>query len=120
MRSYETMYIVHPDAAGEAYGEVLAKYKKIVEDLGGNVLKIDEWGERKLAYPILKQTRGRYVLMIFETDAEHIAELERRLRIDDNIMRFQTMRLEDGYEVAPETPQAAAEEPVTEAEEAGE
>ncbi|NIQ93866.1 MAG: 30S ribosomal protein S6 [Desulfuromonadales bacterium] len=121
MRSYEAMYIVHPETVGEARTAVIDKYSKIVEDQGGQILKVDEWGERKLAYPIRKMTRGSYVLMFFEADPASIAELERRFRLDDNIIRFQTMLLEKGFEVVEEKAEAAAEEETAaEGEETGE
>lgn len=119
MRTYENMYIVHPETVGEARTAVIDKYNKIIEDQGGRILKVEEWGERKLAYPIRKLTRGGYVLMFFEADPASIAELERRFRLDDNIIRFQTMLLEKGFEVVEEKAEAETETE-TEPEEAGE
>ncbi|NIQ97020.1 MAG: 30S ribosomal protein S6 [Desulfuromonadales bacterium] len=123
MRTYENMYIVHPETVGEARTAVIDKYSKIVEDQGGQIFKVDEWGERKLAYPIKKMTRGSYVLMYFEADPASIAELERRFRLDDNIIRFQTMFLEKGFEAVEEKAEPAAEaeaEAAVEGEETGE
>lgn len=104
MRCYEMLYIVHPEKAGEAFSEVVEKFKTVIEEQGASVLKIDEWGDRKLAYPIQKQARGSYVLMIFEAPAPAIKELERRMRIDESIMRYQTVLLEGGYEAPAEVP----------------
>ncbi|HKL48376.1 MAG TPA: 30S ribosomal protein S6 [Desulfuromonadales bacterium] len=119
MRSYEAMYIVHPETVGEARTAVIDKFSKIVEDQGGGILKIDDWGDRKLAYPIKKLTRGSYVLMYFEADPASITELERRFRLDDNIIRFQTMLLEKGFKLPEEKAEVEAE-PAEEGEEAGE
>lgn len=123
MRSYEAMYIVHPDIVGEARSAVIEKFSKIVEDQGGRIVKVDEWGERKLAYPIRKITRGSYVLMFFEADPASISELERRFRLDDNVIRFQTMLLPKGFEAVQEKAEAETEaeaeaETATEGEEA--
>lgn len=110
MRTYETIFIVHPDVAGEAYSAVVEKFKTVLADQGAQVLKVDEWGARKLAYPIKKQTRGSYVLVAYEAGAGVIAEFERRMRLDDSIMKFQTVYLEKGLEPTPATEEGAAAE----------
>lgn len=108
MRTYETIFIVHPDVAGEDYSAVLEKFKGVLTDQGAQILKVDEWGTRKLAYPIKKQTRGGYVLVAYEANPEVIAEFERRLRIDEAIMKFQTVYLEKGFEAVPVAEEGAA------------
>ncbi len=113
MRTYEHIFIVHPEAVGDDYTAVLDKFKTILTDQGANILKVDEWGARKLAYPVKKQTRGSYVLMIFEAAAEVIAEFERRLRLDEKIIKFQTIVLPKGADISEEPP--VAETPVEEA-----
>ena len=99
MRTYETIFIVHPDAAGEAYTAAVEKFKGILAEQGAEILKVDEWGTRKLAYPVKKQTRGSYVLVAYEAGPTVIAEFERRMRIDDAIIKFQTVYLENGLQV---------------------
>lgn len=106
MRTYEHIFIVHPEAVGDDYTAVLDKFKTILTDQGANILKVDEWGARKLAYPVKKQTRGSYVLMIFEAAAEVIAEFERRLRLDEKIIKFQTIVLPKGADISEEPPVA--------------
>ena len=96
MRTYETIFIVHPDVAGEAYTAAVEKFKGILAEQGAEILKVDEWGTRKLAYPVKKQTRGSYVLVAYEAGPTVIAEFERRMRIDDAIIKFQTVYLENG------------------------
>jgi small subunit ribosomal protein S6 len=98
MRTYETIYIVHPEIVGDSYTAVIDKFKGILTDQQANVLKVDEWGTRKLAYTVKKQGRGTYVLMAYEAGPTVIAELERRMRIDENIIKFQTILLEGGYQ----------------------
>lgn len=100
MRTYETIYIVNPEATGDAYTAIVDKFKGVLTEQGCNILKVDEWGVRKMAYPIKKQTRGSYVLTVFEAQPEVIKEFERRMRIDENIMKFQTVYLENGFEVS--------------------
>jgi len=117
MRGYETMCIVDPEIVGDAYTAVLDKFKGILADQKATLLKVDEWGERKLAYPIQKKGRGTYVLFFFEAETAALSEFERRLRLDESIMRFQTVRYEPGAEPVVEeqpveeaAPEASAEE----------
>lgn len=98
MRAYETIYIVHPEIVGDSYTAVVDKFKGILTDLQANVLKVDEWGTRKLAYTVKKQGRGTYVLMAYEAASNVVAELERRMRIDENVIKYQTVLLEGGFQ----------------------
>ena len=116
MRTYESIFIAHPDVVGDDQTAIIDKYKGILTDQGADVLKVDNWGVRTLAYPVKKQTKGCYVLVIFEAEATVIAEYERRMRIDEKVIKFQTVILEGGY-VAPPVVEAAPEEASTEASE---
>jgi small subunit ribosomal protein S6 len=118
MRTYEHIFIVHPEVVGDDYTAILDKFKNILTEQDANILKVDEWGARKLAYPVKKQTRGSYVLVTFEAGATVISEFERRLRLDEKIIKFQTIVLPKGVEVVVEAPAAeapAAEAPAAEA-----
>ncbi|MDF1580055.1 MAG: 30S ribosomal protein S6 [Desulfuromonadales bacterium] len=110
MRTYESIFIINPEVVGDAYVATLDKFKGVLEAQGTEILKVEEWGVRKLAYPIKKESRGNFVLLIFEAGPKVVAEYERRLRIDESIMKFQTILLEDGYQPPP-----VIEQPVTEA-----
>jgi small subunit ribosomal protein S6 len=118
MRTYEHIFIVHPEVVGDDYAAILDKFKNILTEQGANILKVDEWGARKLAYPVKKQTRGSYVLVTFEAGSTVIAEFERRLRLDEKIIKFQTILLPKGAEIVAEVPAeeapAAEEAPVAE------
>ncbi len=98
MRTYETIFILHPEVAGDAYTEIVDKYKGILNELGANVLAVEEWGTRKLAYIVQKQERGTYVLVAHECKPAGIRELERRFRIDDKVIKFMTVQLDGDYE----------------------
>ena len=128
MRTYETIFIIHPEVAGDAYTDIVEKYKGIQNELGANMLAVEEWGTRKLAYTVQKQPRGTYVLFAYEGKPDSIRELERRFRIDDKIIKFMTVKLEGEYKpsgfvrkveetevAAPVTEQAPAAAPVAEA-----
>ena len=97
MRTYETIFIIHPDVAADAYTEVVDKYKGILSDLDAEMIAVEEWGNRKLAYLVQKQKRGSFVLFAYNGKPDGIHELERRFRIDDKIIKFMTVLLEEGY-----------------------
>jgi len=120
MRTYETIFIVHPDVVGDAYTGVVDKFKGILAEQGSTVLKVEEWGTRKLAYPVKKQGRGSYVLAIYEAGPQVVAEFERRMRIDDNVIKYQTVLLENGFEESAPEKEAPVEASAAEAEEAEE
>ena len=114
MRTYESIFIVHPDVVGDDQTAIIDKFMAILTDQGAEILKLDNWGVRTLAYPVKKQTKGCYVLVIFDAEATVIAEYERRMRIEEKVIKFQTVLLEGGY-VAPPVVEAAPEEVSTEA-----
>ena len=84
--NYEVLYIVDPSLNEEATAAVIAKFKEMTE-ARGTVSEVDEWGKRRLAYPINDLNEGYYVRMTFNADAAYPAELDRKLRIDSSIMR---------------------------------
>ena len=95
MRHYEIIYIVNPNLNGDDYHELVKKYSEIIENNQGVIIKTDEWGKQRLAYRIRKFYNGVYVYVEFCAEAESIAELERNLKLDDNILKFQTVKLAD-------------------------
>ena len=111
-RTYESIFIVRPDLTGDAYTAVLDKFKGVLTDQGASIIKVDEWGVRKLAYTVKKQNRGSYVLVIFEAEPKVILEYERRMRLDETIIKFINLHLEKGFvmPVAPELTVAAVVE----------
>jgi small subunit ribosomal protein S6 len=116
MRTYESIFIVHPDVVGDDQTAIIDKYKTILTDQGAEILKLENWGVRTLAYPVKKQSKGCYVLVIFDAESTVIAEFERRMRIDEKVIKFQTVLLEGGYE-APPVVEAAPEDASSEADE---
>lgn len=96
IRKWETLFIIHPDRVEEKES-LLDKLKQIIQGNGGDVLKIDEWGNKKLAYPIQKKKQGYYVLMEFYGNSNLPHELESHFRIDERVMRFIIVKLEDRF-----------------------
>lgn len=94
MNQYEVLYIIVPDLDEEATHASVEKFKGIVETNGGEVVSVDEWGKRKLAYVIDYKTEGYYVLMSFNSGAEFPKELERNMKNDEQILRYLVTRKE--------------------------
>lgn len=101
MRNYESLYIVHPEIVGDELTATVDKFQKILSDQKAEIVKLDNWGVRKLAYPIKKVERGSYIQVLFSAGPEVVAEYERRLRLDEQILRFLTVRLDRDFAAAP-------------------
>ncbi|MCI7326230.1 30S ribosomal protein S6 [Hornefia butyriciproducens] len=87
MTNYELMFIINPTLEEEKKNAVVEKVTEIITNGGGEVSKTDVWGMRKLAYPIEKKEEGYYVVLEFQAAPELPKELNRRLRISDDVMR---------------------------------
>src|SRR5690606_28899431 len=94
-RTYEVMYIVNPETASDRIEKLNTAVGKLVEKEGGSVVKVDNIGLKDLAYPIEKKQQGHYVLFEIEGTGQEIAELERRMRVNDMIMRYITVRVDE-------------------------
>lgn len=88
MREYELIIIVHPDLEENALKDAVTRVQSWVTDSGGEVLKTDLWGKRKLAYAIRKQREGQYVLFEVNMAPKNGIDLERNLRLYEPVMRF--------------------------------
>ena len=95
LNKYESIYIVNPNVEADGIKSLVEKFNALIESEGGKVLETNEWGMKKLAYPIKKFTQGYYILVNFEAKAEFIDELERVYKITDNVIKFITIRKED-------------------------
>ena len=88
MKAYEIMYIINPTVLEEGRDSVMAKVNEILTSAGATIAKTEKWGERKLAYPIDKKKTGFYVLVTLEMDGTNLVEVERRLNITEEVMRY--------------------------------
>ncbi len=86
-KMYELTYILTSVLTSEQTAEVVARVNEIIEGAGGSITEVDEWGTRKLAYPIDKKRNGYYVNLYFEGPGTIIPRIERALTIDDNVLR---------------------------------
>lgn len=99
-RTYEVMYIVNPETPVDTIGKLNEAVGKLVEKEGGSVVRMDDIGMKRLAYPIEKKEDGYYVLFEIEGSGQEIAELERRMRVNDMIMRYITVRVDEDRKAA--------------------
>lgn len=95
MKRYETIFIVPTDLSSDEMDGVIEKYKKLITDLEGIIIKVDNWGKRRLAYYIRKKREGIYILIDFGGEHAIIREIERNFKIDDRILRYQSVKLSD-------------------------
>jgi len=95
MRHYETIYIVNPNLSDEEYHEVINKFNNLIENQKGVIVQTQEWGKQRLAYSIKKFYNGFYVLVDFCAEPGVTAELVRNLKIDERILKYQTIKLAD-------------------------
>ena len=87
MKAYELLYFVAPTLEEEARANVQSRIEGVITAGDGTVDNVDAWGKRKLAYEINGLTEGDYILVDFHSGPDHIAELDRILRINDNVQR---------------------------------
>ncbi len=99
LNSYETVFIANPVLSAPQMKEAVDKFKGIITEAGGEVVHEEDWGLRKLAYPIQKKSTGFYYLIEFKAPAASIDKLEVEYRRDERIMRFLTVKL-NKYAVA--------------------
>jgi len=114
-REYELVFIIRPDVADEDIETIKDRSRGIITDRDGNVLNVDDWGKRRLAYEIQDYGKGHFVLFNYLGSTEVVNELERTLRIDDSLLRFLTVKLADRVEVEVRAAEAEAERQRTEA-----
>ena len=94
MNQYEVMYVVDAALEDSARSELINRFNELVVKNGGEVERVDEWGKRRLAYAINYKTEGYYVLMYIKAPADLPRELERNLKISDQVLRYLVIRYE--------------------------
>ncbi len=99
MRHYEIVFIVHPDQSEQVPGMV-ERYRTMVQNHGGRIHRLEDWGRRQLAYPIQKMHKAHYVLMNIECDGETLSELEHAFKFNDAVLRHLIVAMKDAV-VAP-------------------
>ncbi len=100
MRDYEIVYIFDSALEESKIEEKLERFHGVASGNGGEITAVDHWGKRQLSYPIQKKPNGYFVVAQFQTDPEALPELERQLKLDDDLMRY-LLVLNEGQPTSP-------------------
>lgn len=109
MREYETIYILRPDSSTDVIGQVNQKIRGVIETGGGRLLKVDNWGKRKLAYEVKKQLKGIYLFFSYLGTAGLVEEVERNLRLTDAVIRYYSVKISENVDAAGRTSEVTDE-----------
>ena len=101
MNNYELGVVLRADLEEENFNAEMTRVKGLIERFDGTIDKVDEWGRRKLAYPIQKLTEGMYTFITFSSPAGTPREVESRLRLMENVLRFLVIRKDENEVVTP-------------------
>ena len=93
MHRYETLFVMHPELPEAQVRETVDRVKRLIEGMDGQIGETQDWGMRDLAYPIRKQPRGMYVLIQYTAQPGVVKELERTMKLADEILRFISVRI---------------------------
>ena len=93
-REYETIYILRPTITNDEVGEVNIRIRSIIEGMNGKILKVDNWGKRRLAYEVKKERKGIYLYWQYLAGPGVVDEFERNLRMLDSVIRYMTVKLD--------------------------
>jgi small subunit ribosomal protein S6 len=99
-REYETIYVLRPNTTNDQVAEVNTKVKTIIESMGGKVIKVDNWGKRRLAYEVAKERKGIYLYWQYLAQPGVVEETERNLRMLDSVIRYLSTKVDENIDVA--------------------
>jgi small subunit ribosomal protein S6 len=109
MRRYECVVILEPELPDDDIKNFTEKYSQLIKTSSGEVIKIEDWGIKRLAYLVKKKDKGRYILFDFVGLPALISEMERQLKISDEVMKYLSVKLDESVDL--EAFKAAKEEP---------
>lgn len=98
MALYEHVFLARQDISQQQVEALVEQYKTLITEAGGSVGKVEFWGLRSIAYRINKNRKAHYVLMNIDAQSDAVAEMERQMRINEDVMRFMTIRVEEHEE----------------------
>jgi small subunit ribosomal protein S6 len=98
-REYETIYILRPNTPNEGVAEVNTRIKGVIEGMGGKIIKVDNWGKRRLAYEVAKERKGIYLYWLYLAQPGVVEETERNLRMLDSVIRYLTVKVDENIDV---------------------
>jgi small subunit ribosomal protein S6 len=98
MNRYESIFILKPDLVEEEEQKAVEKYRGLIESQKGGVIQVDQWGKRRLAYPVKKQGKGIYILVDFYAPGTVVQELERNYKIDEAVLKYLTVKVKEDFD----------------------
>lgn len=110
MANYESVLIARQDLGASQINTLVSDLSEVIKKEGGEVVKVDNWGLKNLAYRIKKNRKGYYVLLNIVAPAKAVAEYERLIRLNEDIIRYMTVKVEDFNNEAAEEEEAAVAE----------
>lgn len=108
-REYETIFILKPDVTNEVIGATNSKIRGVLEAGGGTLLKIENWGRRKLAYEVKKQLKGIYIFFRYLGNPGLVEEIERNLHLTDSVIRQYSVKIAENVDAATRTSEVTDE-----------
>src|SRR3981081_4096860 len=102
LREYETISLLKPDLAEDLVDKVIDRLKGIVSRDGGKMIKVENWGKKKTAFEVKKNLRAIYVRFLYLGDTRMVAEFERNLRMTDDVLKYQTVKIADNVDPKPD------------------
>lgn len=93
-REYETIYILRPNTTNEGVAEVNERVRNIIDSMGGKIIKVDNWGKRRLAYEIKKERKGIYLYWLYLATRGIVEEIERNMRMLDAVVRYISVKVD--------------------------
>ena len=101
MSIYESIFIINPNITDDETAGIIKKMQDVVAKQGGEMVKFEDWGKKKLAYEIKKQKRGHYVFFQIKAASQVISELERTFKLTDQVIKYLTIKLEKELRTRP-------------------
>jgi small subunit ribosomal protein S6 len=118
MRRYESVVILDPDVTDDDVRQFTERYTSLIKDNGGEIIKVGDWGKKRLAYLVKKRDMGRYILLDYVAPPEVIIEVERNFKIDEQVLKYLSVKMDDDVDLEAFKAQAEEEEAKAKAESA--
>jgi small subunit ribosomal protein S6 len=100
LREYETIFLIRPDLAEDLVDKIVERMRGIVHRDGGKVIKVENWGKKKTSYEVERNYRAIFIRFVYLGDTKAVAEFERNLRMTDDVMKYQSVKIADEVEAA--------------------
>jgi small subunit ribosomal protein S6 len=100
LREYESIFLVRPDLADDLVDKIVERMRGIVHRDGGKVIKVENWGKKKTSYEVKKNLRAIFIRFLYLGDTKSVAEFERNLRMTDDVLKYQSVKIADEVEAA--------------------